>query len=206
VHEFTEPDKEIMIPGEYLNATVELNVFARAKKAISKYRVDSAHEDYGGITFNIAPGDILAIAEQFNFDADINFDALQRIGSFMQIKQSDDIGDAPMMVNLGGDKIIIYLCKQDFENYKFIKAHPILSSCLTSTIVLPALIEAIRNLTSGEFNELQDTKWCRGLKKRVERLGQTLDSIEPLELAQLILELPIRRAFASARTLLEGEG
>src|SRR5437588_18293 len=40
--EFRDAQKEIMIPGENLNATVEVNIFARAKREIRRYRVENA--------------------------------------------------------------------------------------------------------------------------------------------------------------------
>jgi hypothetical protein len=194
-----------MIPGECLNATVEVNIFARAKRELPKYKVENAHEDYGDMTFRVGVGDILAIAEGHVFEADINFDALSQVGSFIRIEEGKDADDTPMKVDLEGEKIIVYLCKPDFENYKYIKSNPILFSCLATTLVLPALAEAIREATGAQAEDFQDQKWFRCLKRRVESLNQSLTSMEPLELAQLILELPIRRALASARNIMERE-
>ena len=199
--EFTEDAHEFMIPGENLNSTVEVNVIAQAKKDIPKYRVDKAHPDYGDATFAVSAGDILAVSEGFTFDADINFDMLKSMSSIMQIRERDDPGDAPMEVDLSEEKITIYLSHIDFENYKIIRAHKVLADGLIATIVLPALVEALTTL-QGEHKDIEDMRWCRCLKRRIEHAGMSLE-IHPLRLAQDLLELPIKRAFSSARTQLE---
>jgi hypothetical protein len=199
--EFTEDEREFMIPGEYLNSTVEVNVVAQAKKDIAKYKVDNAHPDYGDQTFAVSAGDILAVSEGFTFDADINFDMLRSMSSIMQIRERDEPDDAPMEVDLSEEKITIYLCHVDFENYKLIRAHPVLSASLIATLVLPSLVDALTYL-KGDHSDVEDTRWCRCLKRRIEHAGLSLE-IPPLTLAQNLLELPIKRAFMSARTLLE---
>ncbi len=200
--EFSKPNKEFMIPGENLNSTVEVNVVARAKKTLKHYRVEHAHPDYRGAAFSVNAGDILAVAEGFSFDADINFDTLRSIGSIMQIKESDEQGDLPMEVDLSDEKIVVYLSKADFENYKVIRTHKLLAASLIATIVLPALVDALTYLRSHED---EDNRWCRCLKHRIEKLDLTLKN-DPLLVAQKILDLPIKRSFMSARQVLtDGE-
>ena len=199
--EFTENEREFMIPGENLNSTVEVNVVAQAKRDIAKYKVDKAHTDYGDAAFSVCAGDILAVSEGFTFDADINFDTLRSMSSIMQIRERPDPDDAPMEVDLNEEKITIYLCHADFQNYKLIRAHSVLSASLIATVVLSALVDALTYL-KGDHSDVEDTRWCRCLKRRIEHARLSLE-IPPLTLAQNLLELPIKRAFMSARTLLE---
>lgn len=202
--EFTEDEHEFMIPGENLNSTVEVNVIAQAKKDIAKYRVDKAHSDYGDATFPVTAGDILAVSEGSTFDADINFDMLKSMSSIMEIKKLGDAGDAPMAIDLTDEKINIYLSHVDFENYKIIRGHKVLAASLIATLVLPALVEALTTL-QGDPSDVEDMRWCRCLKRRIEHAGASLET-NPLKLAQDLLELPIKRAFMSARTRLESGG
>ena len=198
--EFTEDAHEFMIPGENLNSTVEVNVIAQAKKDIPKYRVDKAHPDYGDATFAVSAGDILAVSEGFTFDADINFDMLKSMSSIMQIRERDDSDDAPMEVDLSEEKITIYLSHIDFENYKVIRAIRC-SRTASSPLSYYPLVEALTTL-QGEHKDIEEMRWCRCLKRRIEHAGMSLE-IQPLRLAQDLLELPIKRAFSSARTQLE---
>ena len=199
--EFEEYEREFMIPGENLNSTVEVNVVAQAKRDIAKYKVDQAHPDYGDASFSVSAGDILAVSEGFTFDADINFDMLRSMSSIMQIRERNDVEDAPMEVDLSEEKITIYLSHSDFESYKIIRAHQVLSASLIATLVLPALVESL-SVLKVDHTDVEDTRWCRCLKRRIESAGLSLE-IQPLMLAQKLLELPIKRAFMSARGILE---
>jgi hypothetical protein len=200
--EFCENEREFMIPGEYLISNVEVNVFAQAKKDIPKYKVENAHPDYEDATFAVSSGDILAISEGHSYDADINFDMLRSMSSIMEIKERDDKDDAPMEIVLNYEKIRIYLSQADFENYKIIRVHQVLSASLIATIVLPALVEALMAMKEEDKSDIEDTRWCRCLKRRIEYAGMSLDT-PPLKLAQDLLEKPIKRAFMSARAILE---
>ena len=201
VFEFTETRRELMIPGENLNATVEVNVFVRAKRDIAEYTVENSHPDYGDTSFGISAGDVLAIAEGMTFDADIDFDALRSVSSIMQVRQHPAGGDMPMAVDFNDEKITILLSARDFENYKIVRAAKPLSATVVAALVLPVLMEALRTLQENH-SEYESLRWCRCLKRRVEHVGFDLAS-EPLTLAQRLLELPIRRALMNARTVLD---
>jgi hypothetical protein len=184
VFEFHEGTYRAQIPADNLNDAVEVNVFARAARSISGYRVDAAHSDYGTVAFEVEKGDILAVGEGQVFYLDAPFDALSPIGSIMEI---------------AGPKILILLSKKDFAEYKLLKTMDGMSVALTTTIVLPVLIEAI-HVVQAEGDD--DLRWVRALKRRLEDMQLKLDD-EALELAQKILELPVKRTFASARMLAE---
>ncbi len=200
-YEFSEDEREFIIPADCLNATVEVNVVARSSSEIPRYRVVGSHSDYGKTAFRINRGDILAVAEGHTFDADINFDALRSISAIMEIRENRDISDGPIEVDLSSDKIIIRLSRGDFDNYKIIRANPGLRSSLVPTIVLPALLDALQALKDGE-SEDEGLRWHRVLTRRLERLELNRQA-NSLHAAQKILELPIKRAFLSARDYIE---
>jgi len=199
VFEFHDDTYRAQIPTDYLNDAVEVNVFARAARSMSGYRVDAAHPDYGTVAFDVEKGDILAVAEGQVFYLDAPFDALSPIGSIMEIHEAQQEGDRPMQVEFGGPKILILLSKKDFAEYKLLKTMDGMSVALTNTIVLPVLIEAIHIIQNDGDDDL---RWVRAIKRRLEDMQLKLDE-EALELAQTILELPVKRTFASARMLAE---
>jgi hypothetical protein len=195
--EFHDGSYRAQIPVDSLNDAVEVNVFVRAARALSGYRVDAAHPDYGNATFDIEKSDILAVAEGQIFYLDAPFDALSPIGSIMEIHEAHEEGDRPMQVEFGVQKIVILLSKKDFADYKLLKSMEAMSVALTTTIVLPVLIEAI-HIAQAESDD--DLRWVRALKRRVKAMELNLDD-EPIEVAQKILELPVKRTLASARML-----
>jgi hypothetical protein len=199
--EFHTPNHRIQIPADNLNDAVEVNVFARATRDLSAYKVDSAHSDYGDVTFEVEKGDILAVGEGHVFDLDASFDALKSIGSIMEIHESAQEGDLPMRVEFNAPKIQIVLSRKDFADYKLLKVHESVTVALTTAIILPVLVEAIHYMKDDEAND--SLRWVRALHRRTESMGLKIED-EALELAQRILELPVKRTFASARMLVEG--
>lgn len=195
-YDFSAQSHRVQIPASQLNDSVEVNAFIRAMKDIRAYRIGGAHEDYGNTAFQIRSGDILAIGEGQIFNAESTFDSLRRVGSIMLIEQSQEVGDHPMKVDYNSDKIRIFLCKTDFKSYSRLKSVPTLTSHLTTTIVLPVLIEALYYI-QAQSDDLESFKWYRNLDRRVEALGLGSEQ-EILTKAQMLLDMPIRRALASA--------
>ena len=165
-----------------------------------EYAVEGAHEDYGDATFDIRPGDILAVTDLMTFDADQTVDPLRRIGAIIDIRQTDKPGELPMeAVFTEPDKVHILLSKSDFALYREMSPVPHLTSHLTTTLVLPVLVQAIHLMDDEDVREY---KWAKLLHRRLEStdLGSAAD---PLQKAQKLLDLPIRRALASAKTFMD---
>jgi hypothetical protein len=201
-YEFRDLEHRVSIPADHLNDAVEVNVFACATDRIPDYRIPEAHLDYGDTTFSIERGEILAVAEGQVFYVESGFDALGRIGSIMQINESPRDGDIPMEPMFDHDKIVIFLSKNDFFDYKLLKQHEGLRSPLTTTFVLPVLVEALHIVKEESDRSDDSRRWVRALVRRVETLGLTLET-QPLILAQQLLELPVKRALSSSRMLIE---
>ena len=201
--DFAETTKRISIPAESLNDVVEVNVFVRATHDASGYAVDAAHPDYGNAKFQVREGDILAVGEGHIFHIESHFDSLSRIGSIMQIEEATEDGDLPLRVDFNGDKIRIILAKSDFKDYKLLKAQEGVSAALTTTIVLPVLVEALHFWKSGEAGADDDSlRWMRALRTQIAVLELSAET-DNLVLAQKLLELPLKRALVASRQLAE---
>lgn len=204
--EFREASKLIPIRGDQLNDAVEVNVFAVATQDASGYVVDKAHPDYKGAVFDVKKGDILAVGEGRVFPVESSFDVLGRIGSIMQIDGATEEGDLPMRIDFNGEKIRLILSKEDFKAYKLMRQDESLSIVLTTAIVVPALLETLHYIDSEQRGEdaeaLEDLRWYRVLARRIEALGLK-DESDNLTKVQKLLELPVKRALVSARSLAE---
>lgn len=203
--EFPEASKRILIRGDQLNDAVEVNVFAVATHDASGYVVDKAHPDYEGVAFDVQKGDILAVGEGRVFYVESSFDVLGRIGSIMQIDGATEDGDLPMRIDFDGEKIRLILSKDDFKEYKVMRHDEALSIVLTTAIVVPALLETLHYIgqEGGEgADALEDLRWYRVLTRRIETLGLK-DKSDNLTKVQKLLELPVKRALVSARSLAE---
>lgn len=195
--QFHEPNYRLVIPTSKLSERFEINVFACALQRIPGYSIPGAHPDYIGATFELSEGDIIALGDGHEFPIESE-DALARVGSIMVIRESTVQDDGPMQVEFNDQKIVIILSKRDFKSYKDLKTDERLSSILTCGIVLPVLAQAITHVKEAD-SELERLRWFDNLKRRIEGLEHP--SQEPLEIAQKLLELPIKRALASANAL-----
>ena len=200
--EFEQSTHRFQIPANLLNGTVEVNAFIRSKKEFESYRVEGSHADYDGTTFFVKVGDVLAVGEGQLFEAETTHDSLKRVGSIMIIERSSHEGDHLMTVDLGSEKIRILLCKGDFDAYGKLKLIPALTSHLTTTIVLPVLIEALHAIEDGRQG-YDHLKWHKNLQRRIEILGLGTD-LDALTKAQRILDMPIRRALGAAESYAVG--
>jgi hypothetical protein len=201
-YEFREQQHRIAIPADNLNDAVEVNVFARSIDSITNYSIPEAHADYANSSFDVRRGDILAVAEGQIFHIESDFDSLSRIGSIMQINESPKEGDIPMEPTFDGDKIVIFLSKNDFADYKVLKNHEGVRGPLTTTIVLPVLVEALHILKEDSLGIDDSRRWVRALSRRIEVMSLGSES-QPLLLAQRLLELPVKRSLTSSRMLAE---
>jgi hypothetical protein len=145
---------------------------------------------------------VLAVSDGHTFFVESNFDALTKISSIMLIQQSDKEGDGPMEVLFEYERIIIVLPKGDFRDYKIAKMNELAATSLTCTIVLPALIEALHLVKSGD-DVTENLRWRKILDRRITELGMTNESMDPLFVAQQLLDLPIRRALSVSKSMIE---
>jgi hypothetical protein len=201
-YDFTGTELRAQIPAYQLNDAVEVNAFIRATKDIASFKVAGAHEDYGDNAFFVRSGDILAVGEGQVFYAENSFDSLRRIGSIMVIEQSTESADHPMRVEYNSEKIRILLCENDFKAYSKLKGIPTLTSHLTTTIVLPVLLEALHYINEDDQG-MRAYKWYRVLESRIEVLELQSEQ-DVLAKAQKLLDMPIRRALAAAESYAAG--
>ena len=198
--EFDKTTNRISISRDNVNDDVEVNTFVRATRDLANYEVQGAHPDYASAKFYVKTGDILAVGEGRVFTIENNFESTSRVGSIMQIRESVEDGDLPMSFNPNGDKILITLSKPDFSIYKILKSHESLSGPLTTSIVLPVLLEALHIIASASDSQGDDDprRWVRVLTRRIKALELDKED-DLLILAQRLLELPIKRALVGAK-------
>lgn len=203
-YEFGTLEHQVQIPAGLLNDVVELNVFLRATKEIPAYRIEGSHRDYGAATFPIRRGDILAVAEGITFFAENSEDALRLIGSIMQVEKSKEPNDHPMRVDYNGEKIRVFLFESDFTLYAKLRGVPQAKGQLIGTVVFPVLVDVLSAIRADP-GPYQGLRWFEKLSHRLASLG--LDrGTEPLQAAQIVLEMPVRRNFQSADALCQAAG
>lgn len=189
------------IQVDQLNGNVDVNVFVVAMVDISNYIVDGANSDYDGVVFDLRKGDVLAIAAPSSFEIIPGIDTLKNIGSIMQIHASKSEGDRPMQVQYGKEKIVVILSKPDFKKFRLLQSLEVAKGPLATIVTLPALMHALQHLQDNpaDFEDDDASLWIRVLRRKLEELNLKPE-MDKLEIAQKILELPIRRALVDSYT------
>lgn len=193
----TIPDP-IQIKSTRLNEQVEADFFICADDDISDYQNDGASVDYAGYTFDLEYGDILALGGTGKFYANKSPEELKSVSAFMDINTSGK-KNKPMYNSYEGRKITIMLSQEDYEKYQLIRKNKFYINTLHSTIVLPALAEALHFMETEEAQDFSDNLWYELL----EGLKNENQHADPLMTAQKILNLPVNRSFTSLTQLMD---
>lgn len=198
----TDPSFDIKILSRELRGSVNVKGWIVANKLVDGFQPNGMNTDYGNNSFTVNVGDILAEDAGFWFIADKEFDALKApVSSFIVVGPSlNETG--PMEVNWGnnqGDnKIIINLCKKDFDHYKAIALDRDAKKIIHSAIVLPVLVQGVVGIIEGEGSDYFNPRLNAVINAKA-RTGQ-IDSLddEPIAIAQELLKNPIDRSLSGA--------
>ena len=106
---------QIDIPRKNVAGRIVFSCTITVKRTIKDYINKGFHPDYFGHTFTMEPGDILGIFPQFYYVADIKYDKLKAVGTFMEIAETKD--DIPKTI-LENDKIELLLPSELYQLYK----------------------------------------------------------------------------------------
>jgi len=200
----TKNNDHIEIPSGEIEGTVEVSLFICAATNLNNYTISDSHADYEGLKFNLEQGDILAISRSLEFEAEKDYDSLQKMSSIMEIVPSDKVSPGFIVNDFVEDKIRIMLSSEDYVNYGTLKKLPNKHSAVIQSITLPVLIEAINTIKSQYVQEDQNIecppRWHRKINQKLSLRDKNWikNDISSLELAQIILENPFGRFLKDA--------
>lgn len=197
-HKQNTPHFRIEVPKHGVSGTIEFEVTITVKKPIAEYTNPQFHEDYTGYSFNLEPGDLLGFIAAFTYDADIKYDKLQAVGSFMEINQNSTDATA---VELGHPKISILLPPDMYQAYKgHVHNNRQIASVIHASLVFNALTDALNNI-----NEHRHELWAKtiiyrlktedGLKNFYVDDETLFEQDKVFDLAQALLGDPYKRLF-----------
>ena len=200
---------EIRIKRKDVAGRVNIDFTATVTKSIKNYTNSQFHPDYQGFTFDLEPGDLLALLKM-HYDADIQYDKLKSAGSFMTIVPGHDENNT--VYYLHNSKIEIHLPPALYNDYRVSFSGPGKhASIFHSSIVFNALVYALLNYDDEEFG---NTLWARTLKHRMElepRLrayADVLENKDPMKImifAQALLDNPYKKLLESMHDMIDSE-
>lgn len=185
---------ELHIPRKSVAGRINFACTITLKKDYQNYTNKGFHPDYLGHSFDMEPGDILGILGQFYYNADIKYDKLKAVGTFMEINETDDV--LPSTI-LDKDKIELRLPTVLYNQYKDNPAVNSKADVLHASVVLNSLMYALCRI-----ERYMGKKWAETIIYRIDtepELDEFRDQ-DPEEwrvdkLAQLLLGKPYERLF-----------
>ena len=176
-----------------------------AKYPIPNYQNSKAHPDYIGYNFEIDSGDILATFGKFSFNADINYEKLKAVSSFMEVVENTDKEEKFMNVNLSKGKIEVQLPADDYKLFAndSISKEPKFAPVFHSSIVFNSLLLALYN-----FDSYKEMLWAKviayRLKNEKEFQNISIEEKENIpEIAQRLLGNPFKRLISELQVITE---
>lgn len=200
-----KPKIELEIPRKQVKGKVEFVCLLVAKREIESYSNSNFHTDYNGFSFDIDKGEVLAYFGDFSFNADIRYEKLKAVSSFMEIVPNEEL--IYTYIDLKKNKIEIQLPLDTYNLFQsdFISQEVKFSPIFHSSIVLNALLTALYN-----FEEHKDYLWARVIDYRLKNEKQfkdvNFDEVENiLEIAQMLLGNPFKRLMEGLNVIVESE-
>lgn len=203
---FTSSDGtfSISIPRKTLGGKITFTPTVTVKRTIINYVNPGFHPDYIDHRFDMEPGDILAAFDQISYNADIKYDKLKAVGSFMVIEETTD--SLPNTL-LDRDKIRLLLPTPLYNQYRNnpqVNSNP---DILHASLVLNSLTYAL-----CRYDQYSGKKWAEVIKYRIDTENELAefrytDSEEWRvdRLAQILLGKPYERLFNTLSQQNDGE-
>jgi hypothetical protein len=196
------------VPAGLLRGDVEVRMLVVATRDIARYSHPLQHGDYKGVTFSVAVGEPLAITAPRVLPLQLDADPVLQLSSIFDIKAEADLVRS-MKVELFDQRIILRLPEDDYERYSAMYAAPKLKDLLSSTVLFPALLEALHFMQKEDEDSLEDFRvdhrWCRTLLRSLDKLKINIfESNEPdicFVAAQELLRGPLRRSLDNLNSI-----
>jgi hypothetical protein len=195
---FTSKDgkMEFEIPKKAVKGRVEFTCLMLTNEDL-EYTNTNSHIDYYSYVFKLDKGDVLAYFGEFDFDADIVYEKLKAVASFMEVVENENL--IYPYIDLKKSKIEIQLPSESFKIYRtdIISQQVNYSPIFHSSFVLNALLIALYN-----FDSHKDFLWARvieyRLKNDINLVNVSIEETENIpEIAQRLLGNPFNRLLES---------
>lgn len=184
---------EFAILNKLVRGRIDFICLLVAKSEINNYTNSLAHSDYDGYSFNLVEGDVLAYFGEFSFNADVKYEKLKAVSSFMEVVEKPDLEYTN--IDLKKSKIQVELPSQAYNSFRSssISQEYRFVPIFHSSIVMNALLIALYN-----YNDHQEYIWAQVIEYRLRNEDElkhlSIDEKANIpEIAQILLGNPFNR-------------
>lgn len=173
----------------------EFSPYLVATDHIRDFRASEWHSDYDGMSFDIAPGMVLAVDQHEEYTIDTAEEA--PLGSIFQLFENISLSGGFWTINHESDRVTIEMAPQDHARFtaarESVNNRPD-AAYIMNSVYLPALIYVLQE-GDDDSEEFSDKRWFRALNARLEsknlpKLGEKSNRLVD---AQTLLEYPFAK-------------
>ena len=174
-----------------LHGRTEMTAFIVCTEDIENYSSMNFNPEFGAnATFNLSLGDVLAADGPFIFYWD--YDVVKPLRSVFELVGNDKIKVGMFDVDTSGEKVKILMNPRDKNSFESIRQ----SSTQKPSAMLvyfAAVTEVLYHMKSIDSDVSEEKKWYRTIKYKLGKMGQSVDSMEPFNVSQKLLNKPLER-------------
>jgi hypothetical protein len=199
---------EVDIPVSDLEGKVEVSRAIVCTVGLRNFSCEEFHSDFSGRSFDLSPGDVIAVAETVEFPAIKKDDELAKLPSIFSILRSHEENPEDIDVDLGDQKLKIILSPDLHKKFLDLNAHVAMRATLCSSLLIPALICALEHIRhTDESSALLDRRWFNVLSKRMRDIGVDAQNLKDCSessfvIAYKLLDKPLAKSFDDLESLL----
>ena len=186
----------IEIEESKISGKIEIVSLLICNKDIYNYTNYDLNDDYEDAFFTFEKGNIIGIGGQVKVNIDKEKEERGKLPSIISIIMKKG-KEKNFSIDCNGDKIKILLNEEDYKNYKKISNVRKYQGIFHSMIAMPAFIFLFVCLKEN-IEEFEDYRWFISLSKSLARykieLNKEILGKESVELAQMVLDMPLNRA------------
>lgn len=189
------PEWDFMVEESRLRDSFYLQAFVVATQDFAFSSAEWASW-FAGLEFEVKCGAILAIGAVVEFIAEKQDDELKSLRSIIQVTPHPTADIKEMTIDYESDRITIFLPVDTMPVYTALRACAPYTEVFICSLVVPALIGAIRIIAMEDEGAHGDRRWKRTVRSRLKALGvEKLDSDDALGIVQKLLDMPFLRLF-----------
>ena len=190
------------IPLSLVKDKIYMAAFITLRRDTKNFSCNDWNEDFGGLTFNLQKGSVLAYQNFPPFVIAEDPNIFKNVGSIFSVyKKLGDDDNAPFDVELTTQKIRIGLNEKNYTLYRRYCQNPTMQPILNAMIVLPVLVSVFDELKHDDAQVHMEDAWFLSLraayKQKKVNFDTLLEEADSLTLAQAVMGLPITQALKS---------
>ncbi|MBQ8540806.1 MAG: hypothetical protein IJ435_04945 [Clostridia bacterium] len=205
--------KSFRIPKNRVNQVITMVGMLVAKRPIKEFYSEDLNEDYQDEIISFDQASILAYKNLPKVHIYKNYEELKGDNAFFTIvkkMQSEQEESLPIEYDLNAPKIKILVDETTFDEYAKYRINPKLEALTSALLILPALAYMIDELRNADVESYKEYFWFQQIAKAYKLKGKNFiedvlnADVSAIELAQDMLNMPIKRAFLSLGDVIEG--